>query len=121
MLKHSEVEIRVSELHTQRVVVPTWEVPILIAIHGDGVKVIGEHLIDRRAPETEDEFRRLSTRYRNTKTDDGSVGVPYVASVYGQFGIGTDKLARAIAAATVESVDVSDLLGEPETISSVGG
>jgi hypothetical protein len=127
MLKYIKAHIRVSELHTQEVTVPEWEVPILRAIHaanGDAVTVVGEELIDRTPPFAGDEFVRLATRYRNTKTDDGGQGIPYVASVYGQFGVGNDRLEQAIKAATVADAEIvetpaEDLIGEK--VSSVGG
>jgi hypothetical protein len=129
MLKYIKAHVRISELHTQPVTVPAWELPILQIVHsGEGdVTVVGENLVDRLPPEANDEFTRLANRYGNTRTEDGSIGVPYVVSVYGQFGIGNAALAKAIAAATVieempaQPVDgAGDLIGN-EPVSSVGG
>jgi len=120
MIKYVTADIQINELHTQRVEVPAWEVPVLEAVHGASVSVTSERLFDRPAPGAEDEFRRLANRYREATNEDGSKGIPYVASVYGQFGVGTANLGRAIAAATEEaSQGTDDLLGEQ--VSSVGG
>lgn len=123
MLKFMKVEIRRNESHTLPLEVAAWEVPILQAVHGD-VEVIEEKLVDREAPDAADEFARLANRYGQVRNEDGGKGIPYVASVYGNFGPGTATLARAIKAAVVETVtreqaQIDDLLGE--SVSSVGG
>jgi hypothetical protein len=127
MLKYLSVDIEISETHTQNVTVPEWELPILAAIHGRREPVvIKESLVDRAAPEADDEFRRLVRRYGSTENEDGSKGIPFVASVYGQFGIGDKALGQAIAKATVSSIEVrdsefDDLIDGPVASSSVGG
>lgn len=122
-LKYINAEVRMSELFTTNVCVPAWELPLLRALHGDAVKVIDDSVtVKRDPPEAPDEFRRLVTRYRDSKTEDGGRGIPVVASVYGQFGVGTEALRRAIAEATIEDA-ASGLLGTPRRRqgSSVGG
>ncbi len=118
MLKFQTVDIRISERHTQQVKVAEWEVPLLEAVHHD-VSVVAESLVNRTPPGAEDEYVRLQNRYKHSVNEDGSRGLPHVAAVYGQFGVGTKSLARAIAAATVEApqdtpyvetVDISDLI-----------
>lgn len=118
MLKFKIAQIRISERHTQQVIVAEWELPILQAMHAD-VQETGETLVNRKPPGAEDEFNRLVNRYKSVVNEDGSKGLPYAVSVYGQFGVGTKALERAIAAATVETpaegpyqtIDISDLLG----------
>lgn len=118
MLKFQTLAIRISERHTQQVTVAEWEVPLLEIVHSD-VSVVSESLVKRDPPAAEDEYVRLQNRYKSSVNEDGSKGLPYIATVYGQFGIGTKALGRAIEAATVdapedehyiETVDVSDLI-----------
>jgi hypothetical protein len=125
MLRYKMIEIRLSELQTLQLSIPTWELPVLAAVHaGAEITDRGEEMIEREPPEAGDEYRRLAIRYRNSRTEDGGIGPPFVAIVYGQFGVGTQKLADAIKAATVEVKNVpvtDDLIGGVEQASSVGG
>ena len=84
-------EIRISEVHTQQVEVPRWEIPVLQVIHGNDVKVVGQKIVKRAIPEPADEFSRLASRY-GPKNED----TPAVAAVYGNFGPGTQALRREI-------------------------
>lgn len=117
-IRYARVTIQRSELHTCETAVPLWEVPILEAIHGSreagntAITVHGETLVEREPPDPADEFTRLSNRYRKAKGEDGSFSMPFVAAVYGQFGVGTAALGRAIQEATVQTDD-DDLLGAP--------
>lgn len=122
MLKYKYVEIRRSELHASRVLVPEWEVALLMAIWegqpsaGGAVgqaSVVDEKLVNREPPDPEEEYRRLAKVYRSpsVESETGTPGLPYVAQVYGQFGIGTANLARAIRAAVVDETSIEDLLG----------
>lgn len=101
-----------SELHQVVADFPEWELPILEAMH-QSVERIGDMVINRDAPDAEDEFERLKNRYGRSENEDGSRGVPYVASIYGNHGVGVASLRRAIEKATVEEApaDGSDLLG----------
>jgi hypothetical protein len=120
MVKMQTIELRISDHQILRVSVPAWEVPILEVIHNREPMVhIEDYLADRVVPDANDEFQRLATRYRNIVEEDGSKGIPFVAAVYGQFGV--SKLERAIrdAIVTVPAASNADLLGEP--VSSVGG
>lgn len=135
-LKYVHAIVKVSEAHVQPVTVPVWELPILEAIHAGAVETRDTLLVDRPVPDNCDEFTRLAQRYGNVTADDGSLTtLPYVASVYGQFGVGTDRLAKAIADATIVETPVElteiivsddgvlkDLLGDGAAqVSSVGG
>jgi len=91
--------------------VAAWEVPLLEAAH-DTVEVVGERILDRGPPETDDEFVRLGNKYGRSENEDGSKGLPFVEAVYGQHGIGRGRLAEAIKAATVAEEPVEALLGE---------
>jgi hypothetical protein len=114
---HHKMTIRLSELHTQPVTVPAWEVPLVHAIHGEAAQDTGERVevLTIRAREADDEFNRLANRYRGAE-----VGAPpYVAAVYGSFGPGVKALAEAIEKARVKEAppvagdeDFSSLLGE---------
>jgi hypothetical protein len=111
---YSKLKIRLSELHTQPVAVPVWEVPLLQAIHGESVSV-GENIeVTRDEPvDPRDEFTRLANKYREPEPGQP----PYVAAVYGAFGPGVNALDRAIQAAFVRedappADDFGSLLGE---------
>lgn len=114
-VKYVRVHVRRSELHTTETAVPLWELPVLQAVHGD-VTVIGETLVEREPPSASEEFERLLKRYKQSRTDDGALSLPYVATVYGQFGVGEKALERAIREATF--VDDDDLVG---VLVSAGG
>lgn len=132
MLKYVQVELRVSELHTLELTIPQWEIPLLQSRHLPGsVTTLKEVLVNRAAPEADAEYTRLADRYKAVTNEDGSKGLPLVATVYGQFGVGQVNLQRAIqeafVAETAKPVDVAlppndyaDLL-DAATISSVGG
>lgn len=92
-MKAEVVHVRLSELHTQQLVVPPWEVPVLQAVHGDAdVQVVGSVTLDRELPEPTAEYERLERRYgRDSKSEQA-----YVAMVYGQFGAGIANLERAM-------------------------
>lgn len=96
-IKFDVLDIRLTELHTQRIKVPAWETPVLLAIHGENVSQIGDKVIERGVPDARDEFTRLANRY-GPKVGD----TPYVASVYGNFGPGINALANAIKGAIVK-------------------
>lgn len=83
--------VRMSEVSTHRIEVPRWEIPVLQAIHGNDLQVVGNVVVKRAIPEPSDEFQRLATRYgpKNEKT-------PAVAAVFGNFGPGTAALRNAI-------------------------
>jgi len=102
--------VRDAALHIPETVA-AWELPILEAVF-ESVKVNGEFLVTRDAPEVEDEFMRLNNRYGRSENEDGSKGLPYVEAVYGQHGIGHARLAEAIKAATVEADATADLMGD---------
>ena len=100
---------RDSALHIPETV-GAWEVPILEAVFPE-VEVKREFLITRDAPVVEDEFARLSNRYGRSENEDGSKGLPFVEAVYGQHGIGHNRLKAAIEAATVSpETNVDDLM-----------
>ena len=68
-----ELKIRVSELQTSHVVVASWEYPILQAVWGDSVSVEGEVIVERDAPQPNDEFVRLAERYGSAEVE----GAPF--------------------------------------------
>lgn len=111
-IKYVKCRVVRSELHQVVDNYPEWEVDILEAIH-QSVERLGDMVYNRDAPDAEEEFQRLSGRYGRSENDDGSRGIPYVASVYGQHKVGLDSLRRAIEKATVGAApaDGSDLLG----------
>lgn len=102
-VKGQLIAIRRSELHTVRDTLPLWEVPLLAAIHDDGaVQVLEEVIIaHRELPPAKEEYQRLENRYKRARNDDGSQGLPVVATVYGQHAAGVQALGRAISDATV--------------------
>lgn len=120
-IRYVRLSVRRSELHTAEITVPAWELPLVEAVHGSrdegstAVTVLGDVFVEREAPNAGDEFVRLSNRYKLAKNEDGSPSLPFVAAVYGQFGVGTAALASAIRNATVESSEkdaLADLLGD---------
>jgi hypothetical protein len=120
-LKYINVEIRLSELTTVSKGVAAWELPILEAVHPGAVEVKSERFVERAsAPDVNGEFQRLTNLYGDTVDQNGSKGLPFAATVYGQFGVGNANLAKAIAAATLADEAPSDLLGA-DPVSSVGG
>lgn len=84
-------DIRISEVHSQRVEVPRWEIPVLQVIHGNDIVVVGQKIVERAIPEPSAEFQRLADRY-GPKNED----TPAVAAVYGNYGPGTQALRREI-------------------------
>ena len=117
MQRHITVDIRRNEGATVRNSFPFWEIPILKVVHGeDSVVEIGEKLVNRDLPDPQDEFVRLTDRYKNARNKDGSLGAAYTHMVYGEFGV--QKLAQAIQDGFAEAPE-GDLVGE--TNSSVGG
>lgn len=103
-IKGQLISIRRSELHTVEDTVALWEVPVIAAVHDDGaVKVLSDVVIaSRDLPDPKEEFERLESRYKRARNDDGSQGLPVVATVYGQHAAGLQTLRRAIADAKVE-------------------
>lgn len=109
-IKFFVLKIRSSEHTTFRTETAAWEVPILEAVHADAndgdtgeqassnVEVVGEFLVDREPPAAADEFRRLANKYRSPE----GTGISYVASVYGNHGVGVQGISRAIKEATVD-------------------
>jgi hypothetical protein len=83
---------------------PLWEVPVVAAVHEGDVKVLEDvTMVGRDLPDAKEEFERLENRYKRSRNEDGSFGLPVVANVYGQHGAGVQALKRAIADATVEA------------------
>lgn len=91
-------EIRLSEVHTQDVCLPRWEIPVLQVLHGDSLKVISQVIVERSIPNPSDEFQRLATRY-GPKNED----VPAVGAVYGQFGPGVTALRNEMRDSLTEA------------------
>lgn len=100
-LAYKEVAItlkdRANIVHRQ---VPAWEVPVLEAIHGE-VAHIRDVVQERPTPSSEAEYDRLVAAYGESVSEGGEKGVPYVASVYGQLGIGRKALRTAMQAAVL--------------------
>lgn len=97
-MKFAIVNVVLSELHTQQLIVAPWEVPVLQAVHGSNdVTVVGEKDVKREPPDPADEFERLRNRYR---APSGENAIPYVVQVYGSHGAGVNALAEAIDKAT---------------------
>lgn len=103
-IKGQVVSIRRSELHTVEDTLALWEVPVVDAVHDEGsLKVVRDVIISGRdLPDAKEEFQRLENRYKRARNDDGSQGLPVVATVYGQHGAGLQALKRAIEEAKVE-------------------
>jgi hypothetical protein len=104
-VKGQKIEIRRSELHTVVATLPLWEIPVVAAVHDEGaLKVVGDVVIAHcDLPDAKEEFERLSNRYKLARNDDGSFGLPVVATVYGQHAAGVSALKRAIAEAQTEA------------------
>lgn len=111
-IKAQKIRVRRDEVTAIENTLPLWEIPIMEAVHqsGHGSTLGEEVILDRAAPEVEDEYMRLEQRYGRMTNEDGSRGVPFVAAVYGTLATGRQNLARAIAEATV-SDDAADLVG----------
>lgn len=103
-VKGQRIAIRRTELHTVEDTVPLWEVPVIAAVHDEGaIKVLADVVIsDRDLPNAKEEYERLENRYKRARNDDGSQGLPVVATVYGQHGAGVQALKRAVEEAQVE-------------------
>ena len=111
MLKMKTVMIRRDAALVIPQTVAAWEVPLLEAAH-ENVTIESESTFDRAAPDAQDEYRRLETKYGRSENEDGSRGQPFVAAVYGHAnGGGVKRLAEAIQAAVVVD-DAADLVGE---------
>jgi hypothetical protein len=101
-VRFAKIDIKRSELTTIHREVPAWELPILKAIHGFvNVAVLENTVRDAVVPDAETEFERLKGRYGRSRNEDGSVGMPFVEAVYGQFASGVMQLERNMEAATV--------------------
>lgn len=102
-VKAQEIQIRRSELHTVVETYPIWEVAVVAAVHEGDIKVLKDTVLsERNLPDAKEEFERLENRYKRARNEDGSFGLPVVATVYGQHGAGVQALKRAIAECTVE-------------------
>lgn len=111
MQRHVIVEIRRNEGATIQNGFPQWEIPLLKMVHGeDAVKEVGEKLVDRELPDPNDEFARLTDRYKRSREDDGSYGPPYTHQLWGQMGVA--RLAEEIQKAHREAPE-GDLIGTP--------
>ena len=102
-VRAQKISIRRSELHTVQDIIPTWEVPLLEAVHEDNAVQIIENVViaGRELPNEKEEYERLENRYKRARNDDGSYGLPVVATVYGQHAAGIQALKRAISEAAV--------------------
>jgi hypothetical protein len=111
-IKYVKCKVIRSEMHKVVDNYPEWEVDILEAIH-EAVERLGDIVHNVEPPNAEDEYERLKNRYGRSENEDGSRGIPYVATVYGQHNVGISALRRAIEKATVADApaDGSDLLG----------
>ena len=109
MIKGYTLRVRRNESVTTEASYPAWERPILEAVHPE-TTVVRECEIDRPAPSAEEEYVRLENRYKNAVEEDGRKGQSFVAAIYGQHGLGIQRLQEAIDAAAVS--DVSDLVGD---------
>lgn len=120
MLKFHRIELTVKENSLAlQVDVPEWELPILRAVHdrGEGsvdpVKLLEIRNVKREPPDAASEYERLKRRYGLSEGDDGKKGLPYVAIVYGQFGVGPQNLAKAIEASVTDAAETQDdLVGD---------
>lgn len=100
-LRYAKVRVRLSEAHIRVVTVYPWEVPILQAVHGEGTAPTGEFIekeLKNGPPDAAKEFERLAARYRGPANGD----TPYVALVYGNFGLGVAKIDEQIKGAIVD-------------------
>ena len=78
--------------------VPMWEVPLLEFLFEDGNVEVTDELEDVNGMEYPDpafEFDRLTRAYGS----DNKSGVPHVAAIYGNAGVGVRALAKAMAEA----------------------
>lgn len=108
MITTVTVDIRRSEMTTIRVTVPSWEVPIIQALHGRAnIAPAGEGQKAIDVPDAEVEFERLSARYGRERREDGSLGMPLCEAVYGQFQPGIMNLQRNIEASVAKAATVS--------------
>lgn len=114
-MKYAIVDIRVSELLTKQVSCVPWEVPILEALHGGNVRLVGEEEVDRVPPASpQDEYLRLSNRYRGNKDDENTI----VAQVYGTQQGGIANLREAMMDAGIEFEDAQLRRDVPKVRSS---
>lgn len=104
-VKAQVISIRRSELHTVEETMPLWEVPVVSAVHDEGaVKILEDVILAKYVlPDAKEEMQRLENRYKRARNEDGSQGLPVVATVYGQHAAGLQALKRAIAEAQVEA------------------
>ncbi len=105
-MKYAIIDVRISELLTKQVSCVPWEVPILEAIHGGNVRLVGEEEIDREPPTPAEEYQRLNNKYRGNKEEDDSI----VAKVYGSHQAGLARIAEEMRAAGID-VDRSERAG----------
>ena len=109
MLRYAQV--RVARDPTAATIVrdvAEWELPVLEEVFGEGnVQHIGEHLIQREAPDADAEYARLEAAY---KKPPGEAAVPVVETVYGSGSRGKRAIAKAIAEAVVDVVPEADSL-----------
>jgi hypothetical protein len=96
MFNYVEVQIRKSETTVATINVPSWEVPVLGAVHGDDRIIPTGRLIPVRKekPAAQSEYDRLGLKYKSNRDKGGS---DYVAEVYGVGAIGVRRLADEMA------------------------
>lgn len=111
-IRYIKAKVVRSEMHTIIRDFPEWEIPILEAMH-QSVEKLGEIVVNRDAPNADEEYDRLERRYSRSENEDGSRGIAYVATIYGQHGAGRIALRREIEKAVTQDAppDGSDLLG----------
>lgn len=122
-VRYYNVEVTLNELAKHVKEVPEWEVGVLQAQWGDNAVVLNEDeptIIERKLPDPRDEFERLAQLYGPRFGDS-----PYVASVFGNFGPGVNRLADAILGSAkprvvvpqtqVVDVDLNDLVEDEDS------
>lgn len=112
MYKTQKVSVKRNETSSIVDTFPLWEIPILQAVHNE-VELLEMGVSSRVAPAAEEEYVRLENRYKYTTDDNGARGISFMGAVYGQHGVGLERLQAAIDKATVsEEAEAADLLGE---------
>jgi hypothetical protein len=111
MFNYVEVRINKSELTVATINVPSWEVPVLAAVHGDDRVLPTGRLIPvhREKPAPQAEYDRLAFKYKSNRDKGGS---DFVSEVYGVGAIGVRRLAdemRRVHEASTDTGPAGDL------------
>jgi hypothetical protein len=115
-IRYQEVEINMERMQCKtRKIIPAWETPVAQSVH-PASEVIRDVVVDVPTPSVSEEYARMSSAYGDGKQEDGSIGDPYVESVYGKGIIGQQQLKIAMQASVLPKATPVTVIEPPPKI-----